>query len=1045
MVDIIPSSQLVIGHGAFSIVYRAKLKQSPNSVVAIKAISKKNLAKSQNLLGKEIKILKELTQLAHSNVVALLDCKETPQSVYLVMEYCNGGDLADYLNAKGTLSEETIRMFLRQLAGAMRAINSKGIVHRDLKPQNILLSHQGKSRNPPPSEIHLKVADFGFARFLQDGTMAATLCGSPMYMAPEVIMSLQYDGKADLWSLGTIVFQCLTGKAPFQAQTPQALKQFYEKNCRLSPRLPTGITEELAHLLNNLLKRDARNRIDFDDFFNHPFLAEKDEVRKCSDVMNIPERRKSTQDGSVPGMLPPSPAGVGANPPPTTNTTPPSQKMETSDQQLNISPRDTPSSPSRGGAKTAADQLPQQQRQGGQGGGMGSPELEQELDYVVVPNSIVGDSSRNKNIGASTLTGKRTGRPASLSVNPKVLATEPIPVPTQRAAYAAIQNSLVCSRGGSQGLFDANTDKTGSAVSVSAMSGVSSSASGGGGSMLGPLPEEEPETTSGTNTGGDISHQVSPAAVANSAVLRRPRTTSLSSSPASSPRSPNKQFPVKSRRVSAPPPNSAVQQQQQPKTAAMAIAQQPPPPDVVSMSPPQIQFSMGTPPPAIVSQHHRRSRTSSGGSSAGSACGSSPPTTGVNANTAMAAGSWTVSPPRSCAGGCWPPNSPRSSPLRISRGGAGGTTAPPPTVGGRFTPPSLPPILGSPNQWPATASDNTPAADNNNQAPVPASPSSALRRRLSSTTNYEVGVAAAAVGVPGSGGLVLNYSPTTNNSINISAASGGSLSSRRSSGCYDKENQYPVGSMGAGGGCPPLPPPDLSEETLLAPEHNEVLSKLRFIAMLVDTIIGVARGKAAPLAGLTESTTTRVQQQQQQVGAGGGGGLLVTSSDNSPLQRRLQQLLLYMRCLQLLSQTLEYARTELRAKRLKPSTTVKNTLATLNERFRHSLSMSKMLNAENILTESGIDPNQTTPTADRLLYDHAIEQCQSAALDELFDNPGECVQRYQAAHVLLHALQFQTNSQEDRATLNKYKDAVEKRLHILEEQGYVYAYETIVN
>lgn len=66
--------------------------------------------------------------------------------------------------------------------------------------------------------------------------MAATLCGSPMYMAPEVIMSLQYDAKADLWSLGTIVFQCLTGKAPFQANTPQALRAFYEKHANLSPK-----------------------------------------------------------------------------------------------------------------------------------------------------------------------------------------------------------------------------------------------------------------------------------------------------------------------------------------------------------------------------------------------------------------------------------------------------------------------------------------------------------------------------------------------------------------------------------------------------------------------------------------------------------------------------------------------------------------------------------------------------------------------------------------------------------------------------------------
>lgn len=89
--------------------------QKPNFPVAIKSITKKSLAKSQNLLGKEIKILKELTELHHENVVALLDCKESQHNVYLVMEYCNGGDLADYLTVKGTLSEDTIRCFLVQL------------------------------------------------------------------------------------------------------------------------------------------------------------------------------------------------------------------------------------------------------------------------------------------------------------------------------------------------------------------------------------------------------------------------------------------------------------------------------------------------------------------------------------------------------------------------------------------------------------------------------------------------------------------------------------------------------------------------------------------------------------------------------------------------------------------------------------------------------------------------------------------------------------------------------------------------------------------
>ncbi|XP_076232610.1 serine/threonine-protein kinase unc-51-like protein Atg1 isoform X2 [Calliopsis andreniformis] len=262
----------LIGHGAFAVVFRGRHRKKSNFVVAIKSITKKSLAKSQNLLGKEIKILKELTELHHENVVALLDCKESNHNVFLVMEYCNGGDLADYLNAMGTLSEDTIRVFLKQLAGAMKALHAKGVVHRDLKPQNILLSHNCGKACPQPHQITLKIADFGFARFLQDGVMAATLCGSPMYMAPEVIMSLQYDAKADLWSLGTIVFQCLTGKAPFQAHTPQALKLFYEKNANLGPKIPPGTSPELTDLLMGLLRRNARDRMPFDEFFGHPFL-----------------------------------------------------------------------------------------------------------------------------------------------------------------------------------------------------------------------------------------------------------------------------------------------------------------------------------------------------------------------------------------------------------------------------------------------------------------------------------------------------------------------------------------------------------------------------------------------------------------------------------------------------------------------------------------------------------------------------------------------------------------------------------------------------
>ncbi|KAK0174764.1 hypothetical protein PV327_010495 [Microctonus hyperodae] len=373
----------LIGHGAFAVVFKGRHRKKSN-VVAIKSITKKSLAKSQNLLGKEIKILKELTVLHHENVVALLDCMESNHNVFLVMEYCNGGDLADYLGAKGTLSEDTIRVFLKQLAGAMKALHAKGVVHRDLKPQNILLSHNCGKACPQPHQITLKIADFGFARFLQDGVMAATLCGSPMYMAPEVIMSLQYDAKADLWSLGTIVFQCLTGKAPFQAHTPQALKFFYEKNEHLGPKIPPGTSPELSNLLMGLLRRNARDRMPFDEFFSHSFL------QGPNDSLNL-----------VPVELPASPVNV--------------------------------SEPRTGlGGVSVPD--------------TNSPCSSPEDDFVLVPSDLSSDNDNITNNQQVKYT-KHINREAASPPRPCFLPiTEPIPVPTQKSGVQMISPSAIPSR-----------------------------------------------------------------------------------------------------------------------------------------------------------------------------------------------------------------------------------------------------------------------------------------------------------------------------------------------------------------------------------------------------------------------------------------------------------------------------------------------------------------------------------------------------------------------------------------------------------------------
>lgn len=285
----------------------------------------------------------------------------------------------------------------------MKALYAKGIVHRDLKPQNILLAHSGTKTYPQPSEIKLKIADFGFARFLQDGVMAATLCGSPMYMAPEVIMSLQYDAKADLWSLGTIVFQCLTGKAAFHATTPQALKQFYEKNANLAPKIPVGTSPELCDLLNGLLKRNARERMNFETFFNHKFLQRLEPPAPNLTAVDLP---LATVHGS-----PPVSAGMPVKLP-IRSATP---------VKIATPPRSEPESPKSVRATLSS-----------------SP----EDDFVLVPSPTeqlaesIGD--RHK---LPVRISPQPCAPVASPPRPSFLPiSEPIPVPTQKHAYERMQS-----------------------------------------------------------------------------------------------------------------------------------------------------------------------------------------------------------------------------------------------------------------------------------------------------------------------------------------------------------------------------------------------------------------------------------------------------------------------------------------------------------------------------------------------------------------------------------------------------------------------------
>ena len=292
----------ILGHGAFALVYKGYKRGLKNELVAIKKIRKNSFS---SLLSKERKEIAILSGLKHENIVSMLDFEETVSDIFLVLEFCNLGDLNDLLLKHSKISEDHIRYIFGQVGSAVSFLHSLQIIHRDLKPQNILLHSKcpciEMSENSTTTTSMLKftnmiakIGDFGFARVLADTTMATTLCGSPLYMAPEILLGHSYDSKVDMWSIGTIIYQCFTGFAPFIAKTPQQLRKRYETDLKLQPKLPIQASPELNSLFLALLKRDSHVRLGSNEFSLHSFFQT---VKLLSNVENNSPMRNMYYSG----------------------------------------------------------------------------------------------------------------------------------------------------------------------------------------------------------------------------------------------------------------------------------------------------------------------------------------------------------------------------------------------------------------------------------------------------------------------------------------------------------------------------------------------------------------------------------------------------------------------------------------------------------------------------------------------------------------------------------------------------------------------------
>nr|XP_039272053.1 serine/threonine-protein kinase ULK3-like isoform X1 [Styela clava] len=251
-----------LGSGTYANVYKAYKKSSDQREVhAIKCIKKSSLnrASMENLLV-EIEILK---QIDHPHIVKMLDFQWDSNYIYIIMEYCSGGDLSRFISTRRMLPEFFVKRFLQQIASALQLLHNHNISHMDLKPQNILLTSE--------EQPVLKVADFGFAQYLES-SVVDTLKGSPLYMAPEIITQRRYNAKVDLWSIGVILYECLYGRAPFASNTFVELENKIKSDKPIELPSYPRTSDECSALLYGLLQRDPDDRISFDEFFLHPFV-----------------------------------------------------------------------------------------------------------------------------------------------------------------------------------------------------------------------------------------------------------------------------------------------------------------------------------------------------------------------------------------------------------------------------------------------------------------------------------------------------------------------------------------------------------------------------------------------------------------------------------------------------------------------------------------------------------------------------------------------------------------------------------------------------
>lgn len=246
-----------LGTGKFGRVYLAREKKT-HFVVAIKVMYKSHLAKAEieHQVRREIEIQ---SHLRHPNILRLYGFFYDKTKIYLVMEYAPNGELFRYLRENDRFDEKTSACYIMQIVSAIQYCHSKGVIHRDIKPENILFGSDGK----------LKISDFGWSASVSNSTRRATLCGTLDYLPPEMLKGENHSYAVDIWGIGVLLYEFLTGNAPFEeAERDKTIERIKNVDIKFNDDVP-----ELARdLIMKLLQNDPKQRISLSEVGSHPWI-----------------------------------------------------------------------------------------------------------------------------------------------------------------------------------------------------------------------------------------------------------------------------------------------------------------------------------------------------------------------------------------------------------------------------------------------------------------------------------------------------------------------------------------------------------------------------------------------------------------------------------------------------------------------------------------------------------------------------------------------------------------------------------------------------